>query len=362
MADSRPPDISERVIIDLSGRISSYYDPTTYKYDYAIGGMPFIGAITDNTPYRRQTAEFRTARVDQLRDPGEQSLSGSGYWIRSQSSFHLGTNSPYQEPIVGTLDEARFRYADSVGIDPWTPGQISLLRTCNLQEASTDRSGVFSTTINGVDYLIKVTGSSTEPHRVDRIRLSDLTETTIITNSQITENILYGCMGGNDLMLVTPTKVWRYSFDASLKALPAVNFTVLAAAILMASPVFGLRPVRAARLPEPNVPKPINCTLSPLVTALMMASMDVFNTLSAEALEISASFAIFSTNSALFIIHLSTLKLGFVQMGINRLFIIRSTQLVTLRLKHKFSPASHIFKASLGFYLNKMVHSGEISH
>jgi hypothetical protein len=89
MADSRPPDISERVYIDLSGRISTYYDPTTYKYDVAVAGMPFIYAITDNTPYRRQTAEFRTQRVDQLRDPGEQSLSGSGYWIRSQSKNQL---------------------------------------------------------------------------------------------------------------------------------------------------------------------------------------------------------------------------------------------------------------------------------
>ena len=38
-------------------------------------------------------------------------------------------------------------------------------------------------------------------------------------------------------------------FTESLNALPAVNLTVLAAAILIASPVFGLRPVRAARLP-----------------------------------------------------------------------------------------------------------------
>ena len=44
----------------------------------------------------------------------------------------------------------------------------------------------------------------------------------------------------------------------SLNALPAVNLTVLAAAILMASPVLGLRPIRAARLPELNVPKPIS--------------------------------------------------------------------------------------------------------
>lgn len=219
MVDSRPPDISERVVIDLSGRISTYYDPTTYKFDFAIGGMPFIAAITDNTPYRRQTAEFRTARVDQLRDPGEQSLSGSGYWIRSQSSFHLGTDSPYQEPIVGTLQEARFRYADSVGIDPWTPGQISLLKSCNLEQASTDRSGVFSTTIGGVEYLIKVTGSATETNRIIRIRVSDMSQTVIANNTAINEDILHGCMGGNDLMLVTATKVWRYSFDATSPSL-----------------------------------------------------------------------------------------------------------------------------------------------
>jgi hypothetical protein len=78
---------------------------------------------------------------------------------------------------------------------------------------------VFSTTINGVDYLIKVTGASTETIRVLRIRVSDGAETTIIDNTQITENILYGAMGGNDLMLVTPTKVWRYSFDAASPAL-----------------------------------------------------------------------------------------------------------------------------------------------
>lgn len=36
-------------------------------------------------------------------------------------------------------------------------------------------------------------------------------------------------------------------FTASLKALPAVNLTVFAAAILISAPVAGLRPVRPAR-------------------------------------------------------------------------------------------------------------------
>lgn len=219
MADSRPPDISERVYIDLSGRISTYYDPTTYKYDVAVAGMPFIYAITDNTPYRRQTAEFRTQRVDQLRDPGEQSLSGSGYWIRSQSSFHLGEGSPYQEPITGSLDEARFRFASSVGINPWTPGEMSLLKKTTLQEASTGDSRVFSTVIAGVEYLILVKYSSAETIRVLRIQVSNSAETTIVNNSAITENIIAVGMGGNDLMMVTPTKVWRYSFDENSPAL-----------------------------------------------------------------------------------------------------------------------------------------------
>ena len=219
MASSRPPDISERVYIDLSGRISTYYDPTTYKYDVAVGGMPFIYAITDDTPYRRQTAEFRTARVDQLRDPGEQSLSGSGYWIRSQSSFHLGEGAVYQEPIVGSLNEARFRYSSSVGINPWTPGQISLLKRTSLQEAATGDSRVFSTTISGVEYLILVNYASAETKRVIRIQVSNLSESTILNNTDITEDIIAVAMGGNDLMMVTATKIFRYSFDATSPAI-----------------------------------------------------------------------------------------------------------------------------------------------
>ena len=219
MANSRPPDISERVYIDLSGRIATYFDPTTYKFDVAVGGMPFIYAITDDTPYRRQTAEFRTARVDQLRDPGEQSLSGSGYWIRSQSSFHLGEGAIYQEPIVGSLNEARFRYSSSVGINPWTPGQISLLKRTSLQEAATGDSRVFSTSISGVEYLILVNYAAAETKRVIRIQVSNLSETTILNNTDITENIIAVAMGGNDLMMVTPTKVFRYSFDATSPAI-----------------------------------------------------------------------------------------------------------------------------------------------
>ena len=215
---SRAPHITERPIIDLSGSVSQYYEITSNAFDIAIAGLPFIFAITDSTPYRRQTAEFRTQRFDNGRDPGEQSLSGSGYWIRSQSSFHLGQGINYAEPLEGDVEQIKFRYKSSVGIDPWTAGELKLLKKANLQEGSASRAGVFSTTINGADFLIKVTGASTETIRVLKIA-TDGTETTVLNNTNITETILYAAMGGNDLFMVTPTKVWRYSFDAASPAL-----------------------------------------------------------------------------------------------------------------------------------------------
>jgi hypothetical protein len=142
---SRSPDISERTIIDLSGRLSTYYDLNGNAFDMAIGGLPFIMAVTDSTPYRRQTAEFRVQRVDQMRDPGEHTLGGSGYWTRSQSSWHYGEGVLFAEPMEGNDAEVRFRYRDSYGIDVWTPGEISLLRKTTLAQAFTGKCKVAPT-------------------------------------------------------------------------------------------------------------------------------------------------------------------------------------------------------------------------
>lgn len=132
---SRSPDISERTIIDLSGRLSTYYDLNGNAFDMAVGGLPFIMAVTDNTPYKRQTAEFRSQRVDQMRDPGEHTLGGSGYWTRSQSSWHYGEGILFAEPMEGNENEVRFRFRDSYGVDVWTPGEISLLKKTTLVQA-----------------------------------------------------------------------------------------------------------------------------------------------------------------------------------------------------------------------------------
>ena len=97
---------------------------TDINYDVAIGGLPFIYAISDSRPYIRQTAPFRKDQFDNQTEPGEQSLTG--WWIRSQSSFHGGTGIVYFDPQ--TSDEfGHYRFADSKGVDVFEEGEVTLL-------------------------------------------------------------------------------------------------------------------------------------------------------------------------------------------------------------------------------------------
>ena len=101
------------------------YALTGAAYDISINGLPFYIFASDETPYRRQTAQYRKDQVDQSREPGEQTLTG--WWLRSQSSFHLGQGITFYEP---TQDESlRFQYTYSKGCDVWTKGQVTLLPT-----------------------------------------------------------------------------------------------------------------------------------------------------------------------------------------------------------------------------------------
>jgi hypothetical protein len=98
---------------------------TDINYDVAIGGLPFIYAINDSRPYIRQTAPFRKDQFDNQTEPGEQSLTG--WWIRSQSSFHGGTGITYFDPQ--TSDPfGHYRFADSRGVDVFKQGEVTLLK------------------------------------------------------------------------------------------------------------------------------------------------------------------------------------------------------------------------------------------
>jgi hypothetical protein len=127
-------DITEGIPYVLSNPAgSTSYTPTGPAYDVAFSALPFFLAASDEQPYRRVTAQYRKQQIDQTREPGEQTLTG--WWVRSQSSFHLGAGIKYFEPIQE--ESLRFQYTESKGLDVWTKGQATLLNTTVRAEVAT---------------------------------------------------------------------------------------------------------------------------------------------------------------------------------------------------------------------------------
>ena len=119
-------DITEGIPYVLSNPAgATSYSSTGEAYDVAFAGLPFFLAASDDTPYRRVTAQYRKQQIDQTREPGEQTLTG--WWLRSQSSFHLGAGIKYFEPLQD--ESLRFQFTESKGVDVWTKGQATLLNT-----------------------------------------------------------------------------------------------------------------------------------------------------------------------------------------------------------------------------------------
>jgi hypothetical protein len=127
-------DITEGLVYTLSNPAgSTNYSATGEAYDVAIAGLPFFLLNSDDSPYRRVTAQYRKQQIDQSREPGEQTLTG--WWLRSQSSFHYGQGIKFFEPIQD--ESLRFQYTESKGIDVWTKGQATLLKSSVGQHLTT---------------------------------------------------------------------------------------------------------------------------------------------------------------------------------------------------------------------------------
>ena len=114
---------------------TSLWTNTDVTYDIALGGQPFISAISDARPYTRQTAPFRKDQFDNGTEPGEQSLTG--WWIRSQMSFHSGTGIKFYDPAT-TDENGHYRFTSSKGVDVWTKGQVTLLKSCTAGHITTE--------------------------------------------------------------------------------------------------------------------------------------------------------------------------------------------------------------------------------
>ena len=116
--------ITEKIPVTIGNPTNNQlYAGTGVAYDISIASQPFFLLNDDMTPYRRVTAQYRKQQIDQSREPGEQTLTG--WWLRSQSSFHLGQGITFFEPAQD--ESLRFQYVYSKGCDVWTKGQVTLL-------------------------------------------------------------------------------------------------------------------------------------------------------------------------------------------------------------------------------------------
>lgn len=106
---------------------TSVWQNTDIAYDVAIGGLPFILATNNERPYGRRTAPFKKDQFDSTNEPGEQSLTG--WWIRSQMSFHGGSGINFFDPATND-EKGHYRFADSKGLNVWNKGEVTLLNNC----------------------------------------------------------------------------------------------------------------------------------------------------------------------------------------------------------------------------------------
>lgn len=191
-------DITEGIPYTLSNPAgSTNFQATGVAYDIAINGLPFFLAASDDSPYRRVTAQYRKQQYDQTREAGEQSLTG--WWFRSQSSFHLGQGIKYFEPAQD--ESLRFQYTESKGVDVWTKGQATLLNTTVRALPSANDTIIIGANDGTNDCLVVADGSDLKKITMSDDAASPSTYVQAGTPSTIldltTDGIRYWFINGN---------------------------------------------------------------------------------------------------------------------------------------------------------------------
>ena len=92
-------------------------------FPIAINGREYMVDQKANTFTRGFEPRVRDS-VDQSTTPGEAAINPQGLWRRGESSWHLGSGQKYAD----TADAQDYRFYTSQGVDPWTKGQLTLLK------------------------------------------------------------------------------------------------------------------------------------------------------------------------------------------------------------------------------------------
>ncbi len=252
---------------------STYWQNTSDSYDVAVGGQPFFYAINDARPYIRQTAPYKKDQFDNGKEPGEQSLTG--WWLRSQSSFHSGSGIKFYDPSAGeTVD---YRFTDSKGVNVWTKGQVTLLKdtaTTHYTSGAIQTNGKPFQIARSIEYggtngvllwdeydVDKIAEDGTVTHFLDYAAGTDYAVNAIcddgtnafwITNIvasgtprlRIYKKLLTGVSGAGDTLMITDngitvnTAVMEYVKDRIVMGINNKIYEISSSASALPSPVY----------------------------------------------------------------------------------------------------------------------------
>lgn len=121
------------------------YQREDFAASYAIGNTPWLSAASDQNRISRITTTYQKERIDQGTSAGENSLSN--WWLRSATSWHHGSGERYYD--ADATDQ--FRYYESYNIDPWTTGELNLLKSTVRHSATSASNPV--TVAGGTFYI-----------------------------------------------------------------------------------------------------------------------------------------------------------------------------------------------------------------
>lgn len=102
------------------------------RYDVEIAGHKYL-VSREGGRYGRRSIPLQKAQQDTSGDVGEQSLNTEDLWRRSMSTWHRGAGQTW----LDEEDSDRRRFRASLGVDPWTKKQLTLLNETEVKLAST---------------------------------------------------------------------------------------------------------------------------------------------------------------------------------------------------------------------------------
>lgn len=160
---------------------SGLYTPSGSQFDYAVGGIPFLSATSDQRPDTESTIEQRKQQFENYEDPGEYSLLQ--WWLRSQTSFIGGAGVIYQDPDTQGQHK-NLRFAKSIGCDPFTNVDYMLLQkefnNCTTLSGFASNTGpAFIKVLDGANFGDLVYVAQGNNWTIQPIGVSDIPGSTI---------------------------------------------------------------------------------------------------------------------------------------------------------------------------------------